>query len=520
MPDIVLTTFNARYIHSSFGLRYVLANLKELRSRATIREYILSDRPVDVAEQLLHLNPRVIGIGVYIWNALQSLELVRILKTIRPEIIIVIGGPEVSYEIDRQDICKLADYVVAGEGDLAFADLCRTLLGSHSNNTSGEAQVQATSPKDKVVRAVLPSTRELALPYDVYDDDDVANRVIYVEASRGCPFRCEFCLSALDQGVRTFDPDKLLSALQHLLDRGVTRFKFVDRTFNLKIDVAERILTFFSDRYRPGMFIHFELIPDRLPDRLKRCIERFPAGSLQFEVGIQSFNPDVNRGIQRRQITERVEQNLAFLRRCGVHVHADLIVGLPGETIESFGLGFDRLYSMGPQEIQVGILKRLRGAPMSERNNALRYSTTPPYEVLQTDALDFLELQRLKRFARYWDMIANSGNFRDVLHRLPKRSPTGSMFHAFSQLSDWLYNETGQVSHIALDRLSKNVLRYLIDVLDYPANEAQQWIADEYRRSGRKLPRFLWSTAHPKQPHRPKASHLATLPPRQARHRR
>ena len=168
--------------------------------------------------------------------------------------------------------------------------------------------------------------------------------MIYVEASRGCPFKCEFCLSSLDVPVRNVPIDDFLAAMQKLLDRGVQNFKFVDRTFNLNLNISKSILQFFLERLRPGLFLHFEMIPDRLPEALRTIIQRFPAGVLQFEVGVQTFNDEVSARISRRQDNAKLADNLRFLREeTGVHVHADLIVGLPGEDVASFGVGFDRL---------------------------------------------------------------------------------------------------------------------------------------------------------------------------------
>src|SRR5688572_14169931 len=203
VADIVLTTFNARYAHASFGLRYLHANLRgELRERACIVEFEISTRPIDAIERILAHNPRIVAAGVYIWNALESLQLVGELKRIRPDITIVIGGPEVSYEIEQQEICRIADYVISGEGDIAFANLCEQILSSRR-------------PLMRVIQAELPNfDNQIALPYELYDDQDIAHRVIYVEASRGCPFKCEFCLSSLDVPVRNVPLEKFLPAMQ------------------------------------------------------------------------------------------------------------------------------------------------------------------------------------------------------------------------------------------------------------------------------------------------------------------
>ena len=344
MPDIVLATINAKFIHAAFGLRYLFANLGDLQSRARIAEFDINQRPVDIAEALLAQNPKIIGLGVYIWNVAEATEVVATIKRVRPDVIIILGGPEVSYETELQSIVQLADYVITGEADLKFAEVCNELLNSRADSPLPSAARTECAPYPKVIPAPLPEFSQLKLPYEFYDERDIAHRIIYVEASRGCPFTCEFCLSSLDVPVRTVPIEQFLGEMQKLLDRGVRQFKFVDRTFNLNIATSRAILEFFLERHRPGNFYHFEMIPDRLPDALRDIIARFPAGSLQFEVGIQTFNPQVGQLISRKQNYERLEENLHFLRNeTSVHVHADLIVRLHGETVASFCAGFDKL---------------------------------------------------------------------------------------------------------------------------------------------------------------------------------
>jgi radical SAM superfamily enzyme YgiQ (UPF0313 family) len=450
MPDILLSTLNAKYIHASLGLRYLHANLGALRERAEIVEFTLDQRPADVAERLLARQPRIIGFGVYIWNARETHELVALLKRIAPELVIVLGGPEVSHEHAGQPIVQLADYVIAGQGDLAFRELCGQLLAG-------------ARPAEKFIEAATPRPDALELPYPLYTDTDIAQRLIYVEASRGCPFKCEFCLSALDRTAVPFDLDRFLDAMDVLHKRGARHFKFVDRTFNLKVDTGRRILRFFLDRLSDDLFLHFEVIPDRLPDGLKELLVKFPPGSLQLEVGVQTFDPGVQALISRRQDNDRTADNLRWLREHShAHIHADLIVGLPGEDLEGFGRGFDRLVALCPHEIQVGILKRLRGAPIARHTQAfdLRFSPQPPYSILSTDRIAFGDMQRMNRFARYWDLIANSGRFAETLPLLLGETP----FARFLRFSDWLYAQTGQTHRIALPRLFELLHRGLTEL--------------------------------------------------------
>ncbi|MEI6716049.1 MAG: DUF4080 domain-containing protein [Verrucomicrobiota bacterium] len=452
MADIILATVNARYIHAAFGLRYLFANLGELQEKARILEFEIKQRALEIASEILAESPKIVGLGVYIWNVGISGEVVAILKRVRPELVVILGGPEVSHETHKQEIVEAADYVITGEADLKFAEVCRGIL-------AGKWESQ------KVIAAELPKMEQVVLPYAMYSDEDLANRVLYVEASRGCPFTCEFCLSSLDVPVRAFEVQRFLHGLEGLLVRGARVFKFVDRTFNLNIQTSRAILQFFIDRWQDGMFLHFEMVPDRMPEALLELLAWFPKGAVQLEVGIQTFDELTSKNISRRQNYAKLEYNVRYLRaHTGVHIHADLIVGLPGESLESFGSGFDRLVAMGPQEIQVGILKRLRGTPIVRHDVewGMVYSPYPPYEILQNKLLSFETLQRLRRFARFWDLVANSGRFVETLPWIWKGQ--ASPFSCFLEFSDWMGRALGRSHSIALTGLAEKLFVYLTEV--------------------------------------------------------
>mgnify|MGYP003340804163 FL=1 len=441
--SIVLSTLNARYSHASLGLRYLLANMGPLTDITRLHEFVIGARAADVVEKLLAHRPRIIGFGVYIWNVDEMTHIVALLKRVAPEVIVVLGGPEVSHETGDQEIVRLADYVITGWGDISFPTLCAQLLNG-------------PKPLMKVHAGEQPAMDQIAFPYAHYSAEDIAHRTVYVEASRGCPFKCEFCLSALDKTAWPFPKDALLAELDALHVRGVRVFKFVDRTFNLNIDISQRILTFFLEKLaaqpHESLFAHFELVPDHLPDALKDSLRRFPPGTLQFEIGIQSLNPAVQKLISRRQNNEKAMANLRWLREeTNVHLHVDLIAGLPGEDVQSFARGFDQLVALNPHEIQFGILKRLRGAPISRHSESfdLVFDPAPPYQILATDRIDFSMMQRLVRFARYWDLIANSGRFLALLPVVLGETP----FAHFLALSDWLYENTDATHRIAPERL-------------------------------------------------------------------
>ncbi len=483
--SIVIATLNAKYIHASLGLRYLLANMDVhggpgLKSQTLLREFVIAQPPLLIAEQLLALNPKIIGLGVYIWNVVETTQVVQLLKALRPDINVVLGGPEVSFETDSQEICRLADHVITGWGDVSFPKLCRAVL-------------DGPQPLMKVIAGEQPALDAIALPYNEYTADDLANRLLYVEASRGCPFKCEFCLSSLDKTAWAFELDLFMVELDALYQRGARNFKFVDRTFNLKVDFSVRILQFFLDRIKdsdgcaasaPDLFIHFEVVPDSLHDRLKELIAQFPAGSLQFEVGIQSFNPEVQQRISRRQDNIKTADNLRWLvSQSQAHVHADLIFGLPGETLDSFAVGFDKLYELRPHEIQFGILKRLRGTPITRHtaSYAMVYEPQTPYTILQNSTVDFMTMQRIKRFARYWDLVANSGRFNQTLALLLE---PGSAFYRFLAFSDWLWQTTAKTHEFAHEKLVDWVYDHLIKERSLNSAAVQTALLADYTASG------------------------------------
>ncbi len=499
MPDIVLTTLNARYIHASFGLRYLLANMGSLSQRSTICEFSIKQDPMEVVSALLAQEPQIIGLGVYIWNVEPSLRVVSLLREIAPQIRIVLGGPEVSYEQDQNPIVELADVVIGGEADLVFAEVCTALL--------------AGEQLEKIHQASLPEMSQVRLPYHLYNDEDIANRIIYVEASRGCPFRCEFCLSSLDIPVRRPDEETFLAAMDRLHRKGVRHFKFVDRTFNLNLKVTRAILDFFLARPLDDLFLHFEMVPDRLPAELKAQIQRFPAGVLQFEVGIQTFNSEVATRISLKRDYAKVAENLRFLREeTGVHVHADLIVGLPGEDIASFAAGFDRLIALQPQEIQVGILKRLRGTPIIRHDQAfvMRWASWAPYELLCNSTLSYAEMQSLRRFSKAWDRVANSGHFPNALPLLWQQN---TPFAGFLSWTNWLYDKEGRVHSLNLERLTRLLFDYLMGT-GVSETQVGTALAKDYFKPGRSLPRFLQAFAIDGN----SCESHHSIPARQARH--
>jgi len=390
VTPIVLVAINARYIHPPFGLMCLRAALGPLRDQSLIVEFTLKTSVEEMAQVVAAESPRVVGFSVYLWNKTKMEALGERLRQLCPGVILVAGGPEPIEGMDG---------VVEGPGEEPFRALCEVMIG--------------------IPEGIAPSL--VASPYDEYTDHDLKNRLTYVETSRGCAFTCSFCTSAAHPIVKSLPIEDCLAAFEKLLARGARRIKFLDRSFNLNPARANIVLDFFLDRLKEyEFFIHFEMVPDRFPPKLKERLARFPAGVLQLEIGIQTLNPAVTQAIQRPLNPEIVLSNLEFLTlETNVTVHVDLIAGLPGESLESFGQGFDRLWSiLGSRpgnELQLGILKRLPGTPLdADPEPGAVFRTEAPYDLLEGPHLSRQELVLLNNMARLWERTVNRGRFPGV----------------------------------------------------------------------------------------------------------
>ncbi|MCL2264894.1 MAG: B12-binding domain-containing radical SAM protein [Treponema sp.] len=457
--DILLTAINAKWIHPSLALRLLKANLDSLEDSCEIIEFALRQPLAEKLEPLLAARPRILGISVSVWNHSAALELLEELDKIWTELslserfikpVVVLGGPEVSHLPQDAKIFQYADFIIRGEGETAFRVLCEDILKG-GNKMFGDRP-------EKLIACEPGNLSKIKTAYHLYTDEDINKKLIYVESSRGCVFNCEFCLSAVaDNKVRQFPLDQFLAEMDILIKRGVKTFKFLDRSFNINIPRALRIIEFFLDKIfqknqsslRSNPFVvHFEMVPSIFPQELLDALASFPPETLRLEIGIQTLNPEAAARISRLSNPEKELQTLRFLReKTNAIIHADLIAGLPGEDIESFGRGFDLLWEvLAPDEnesghprfeIQLGILKQLPGAPISRLNETfgMRYNPLPPYEIEETAAISAENLRRIKNFARFWELIVNRG-----LKTFSKKPVFGN----FLILSDKLFAHFGR----------------------------------------------------------------------------
>jgi radical SAM superfamily enzyme YgiQ (UPF0313 family) len=522
---ILLATINAKWIHPSLALRLLKANLGEYETHSEILEFALRQPLEEKTAPVLAARPRILGISVSIWNHRAVLELLKALDAAwgrqeAPRPVVVLGGPEVSHLDEDAEILRYADWIIRGDGELVFRDLCAVLLGTPTEIRRIIEPSDRGSPLDKTVSlsliADLPSVKEVkgqfieAKPvnlrgiksgYRLYTEEDLSRKLVYVEASRGCPFGCAFCLSAAEKEVREFPLEQFLEEMSSLIEKGARAFKFLDRSFNLNTRRARQIMDFFCNKIKgqenpqshsaqgrsaqgcsaqdSALYVHFEIVPSLLPAELREGLTRFPPGSLRLELGIQTFNRETAALINRASNPEGELEALEFLRReTNAIIHADLIAGLPGEDLGSFGKGFDRLWQAlsvprrstamggaatgeGPRgEIQLGILKRLPGTPLAGWNGkyGMVFSPEPPYEVRETAVLSAASLDRLRNFARFWELIVNRGSFPAFVPRfLPPGEP---VFEKFMDLAENLFARFGRNWGIDRKELEKTLGQY------------------------------------------------------------
>ena len=461
MSDIVLAAINAKWIHPSLALRLLKANLGDLETSCEIIELNLRQPLREKLDFLLAANPKILGLSVSIWNHQAAIELLAALEkewadTGRAKPVIVLGGPEVSYLSEDDKIFQYADYIIRGEGEISFRLLCEDLLSRRSREKfNSEKFINRKFIKGEENPALIKSA------YHLYTDEDTAKKLIYVESGRGCPFKCDFCLSSLNEKIYEFPLEPFLAEMDKLIQRGVKTFKFLDRSFNVNIKRALKIMEFFLSRLEMTFFtVHFEMVPSIFPDELMETLALFPSGTLRLEIGLQTLNSEVSARINRPSNPDKELETLRLLmEKTNAIIHADLIAGLPGESLESFGKGFDllRLALKGGREraeIQLGILKKLPGSPISRHDKTfgMRYNPLPPYEIEENVSISATDLLRLKNFSRFWVQIIDRGLL------IPQKP---HIFEKFLSFSDELYAHFGKnwgIDRAELLQRTKNVI--------------------------------------------------------------
>lgn len=448
----LLVALNTKYIHSNPALYSLRAYAgKEMQNQVEIAEYTINHEVINVLADIYERKPDAIGFSCYLWNIRMVLELSAELRKLLPEVPIWLGGPEVTY--DAPEVLK--DHpeitgIMVGEGEETFRELLEYYVRQEQGEKT-EAGKQAETGLCRIRGLCLPSgftaPRELTdmnhLPFLYEDLSGFEHKIIYYESSRGCPFRCSYCLSSIEKQVRLRDIEVVKKELQFFLDHKVKQVKFVDRTFNCNHAHAMAIWQYILEHDNGVTNFHFEISADILKEEELELLRRMRPGAVQLEIGVQSVNPATLEAICRKMDVDRLENIVAQINRGNnVHQHLDLIAGLPFEDFESFGRSFDRVYAMKPEQLQLGFLKVLKGSEMHKRAKeyGICYGNTAPYEVLFTRWLSFSEIQKLKRIEEMVEIYYNSNQFRHTLSFLEQAF--SSPFAMFQALSGF-YEEQG-----------------------------------------------------------------------------
>ncbi len=449
---LLLATLNAKYIHSSLALRYLWAVGRSFPFQQDIAEFTINDLPYSIAAEIYRLNPDIVAFSCYIWNLKPTMEVAAILKKVKPELVIICGGPEISFETGTfMQAYPQVDLVIRGEGEIPWTRFL-TLLAGKGHCKAGRAELDtsllATVP-GLAYRAgqalqlnppapLLEDLDSLPSPYQEPTLSPLADRIVYYESSRGCPFACGFCLSSATRGVRYFSLDRIKEDITRILKAGVREIKFVDRTFNANKEKALNIWEFLVS-LRPQARFYFEIAGDRLDEDMLKFLARVPAGLFQLEIGVQTVNDQVNRRCHRYQDWERLSRNVKRLLSYGnIRLHLDLIAGLPGENYASFAHTFNAVYTLYPQEIQLGFLKLLKGTPLRREASTYGYIflDEPPYEVLASRDLSYKEMLRLHRIADLIEKYCNS-HLADHALRYLEATCFTSPFAFYEALAAW-----------------------------------------------------------------------------------
>lgn len=492
---IVLATLNAKYIHTCLALRYLKAYCQR-DFEVEIAEYTIKDPAMNIVSDLFQKDADVIGFSCYIWNIEETIPIIKMLKQIRPEVTIVLGGPEVSYDTEYwMERLPEVDFIVMGEGEETLHHLLTELSTTRKFHFvyglayRKQGEIVRMPPRPKL------DLKQVDSPYRFAEDlPDLSKRIVYFETSRGCPFRCQFCLSSIEQGVRYFDLERTKQDLKYLIDHGAKLIKFVDRTFNLNKEYTMEIFRFLIANHN-GCVFQFEITADIMrPEVLQYLAEYAPPGIFRFEIGVQSTNDATNRLIQRWQNFDKLSRTVSIIRDSGKIVqHLDLIAGLPEEDYHSFRKTFNDVFALEPEELQLGFLKMLRGTGMRQdaEKYGYKYMETAPYEILGNDILPFEDIIRIKRvedvLEKYWNDHRMDHTLKYLInHVFP------SAFDFFQSFGDyWEHQGWQKIGHQLEDLFIR--LKSFLDSQSIPQMHViEGWMKLDYFLNHKYKPRKVW----------------------------
>ena len=480
--NVVLSTLNSKFIHSSLALRYLKAYGEAHGQAYDIVEYTINMPVLHILSDITEHDIDVLGFACYIWNIEMTLHVVDMVKAVRPDIKIVLGGPEVSFTADELlERCPNIDYIVQGEGEEAFHDLVTALqLGNDGLDPviPGVRGRRDGSILGSLEAVEVSDLSSIPFPYTEEDMEDLEHKIIYYESSRGCPFSCQYCLSGNKNTVRFFPQERTLEELQWFIDHGVKQVKFVDRTFNCAPHHHRPLMEFMRDS-DTDMNFHLEMEPELMTEWETNILCETPPGRIQIEVGVQSTHKKTLDAINRYNDWPYIQKSIRPIIQAGrTHVHMDLIVGLPHEDFKRFGQSFNDLFSLQPHALQIGFLKLLKGSGV-RRMREYKYVADPlaPYEVLSTHVLPYDDVRFLKYFEDVFERFYNSERFRTTFGYIGQQLIHGET-DAFTYFCDmtraWLKEGNHKVNLKDIDQI-EFLYRFFLDKGDTIAAELLQY---------------------------------------------
>lgn len=426
---VLLTAINSKFIHSNLAVRYLKSFTRDMDYESVIKEFTINDREERILEEIIKEKPDIVSFSTYIWNVELISRISNLIKRVNPKIEILYGGPEVSFDSRKFLKENIGDYVIEGEGEKTYRDFILYKLGEIKLDEVKGLHYKMLDNVFSNEKRPLMSMNELVFPYE--ENEDLSNKIVYYEASRGCPFNCKYCLSSTSHGVRFLDTDRVLKELMYFINKKVRLVKFVDRTFNCNHKFAMSIWKFLIDQNTNTEF-HFEISGDILREEEIKLLATAPEGRFRFEVGVQTTNNEVLKNINRFVNFDDIKEKVVELQSIKhITQHLDLIAGLPGEDYESFINSFNDVYAIKPEEIQLGFLKLLKGSSMREEADeyGMEFSPYPPYEILKTNKISYEELIKLKKVEEMVDKYYNSKKFKNIINYFEKRFQTPFEFY-------------------------------------------------------------------------------------------
>ncbi|QWC00085.1 B12-binding domain-containing radical SAM protein [Mycoplasmatota bacterium] len=488
----ILVGINSKYIHPNLAIRYLKANTDFL---VDILEFNIKDKEETMIKQILDDNPKIIGFSVYIWNVEIVKSLIKKIRNLNKDIKIILGGPEVSYVNENYFEENLCDYIIINEGEESFNKLLHALKNKEDLSSVPNLMYKKNGMLIKNQTSLIKDLNKLKDPYDTIQEKDMDHKIQYVELSRGCPYKCSYCLASLEKGLRFFSLDRVKETIHSLVKKGAKTFKFLDRSFNAKPKIAQAFLEFIIEQNYDDVVFQFEINGDVLKKEfIEFLFHKAPKNLIRFELGIQSTNDIVNQEVNRYQNTKRLIDNIKLLQKSNVTLHLDLIAGLPYEDLDSFKNTFNTIYQLFSDELQLGFLKVLKGTDIYYKTDKhqINYQDQAPYEIIDNQYITKNELNTIHKVETMLNIYWNKNFMNQSIQYLTKDIDAFSFFHNLYRYYDQLSLST---LRYAYDHLFTNLIGFLKENNMWD-HTIKSYLKFDYLNHHPIKPKLYWDNSH------------------------